>query len=554
MTFPNLNALWCHALVETLAANGVRRAVISPGSRSTPLALAAFERLEAVVHADERSAAFFALGLATADQAPVVLICTSGTAAANYAPAVIEASLSRVPLVVITADRPPAVRGLGAAQTIDQVHLYGHAVRRFAELPLPAFAPSTLRAMQAQVGLAVAAAGNGPVHLNAPFEEPLAPVVRDAEAVARLAETLGAPPRFKAAVQRADEAALAEAAAMLLAAERPLIVAGSGGSSECGGEALLALAAALGAPLVADVASDLRGPDTIKHADVFLRDPAAPRPDLVLRVGGAPTGQGVIAYLGGLTAPVIAIHADLLGRESDLVATLAIAGDVSAALHQLTALLSRRGRGGWVAQWQAEDARIAQLLPQAPAEARALLAATRARPRLCLSNSLPVRHADTYWAGGHRVHAFRGANGIDGVTSQALGIAHASGDPTLLVTGDLAFLHDLGGLQAARELKTPFVILLLNNDGGGIFSYLPIASATPAFEALFGTPHGLRFAAAAALFGLPHVTCVDPQHAGDAVTAALATPGVSIVEFLTTREQTAAEHQAFMALARAVPV
>jgi 2-succinyl-5-enolpyruvyl-6-hydroxy-3-cyclohexene-1-carboxylate synthase len=152
------------------------------------------------------------------------------------------------------------------------------------------------------------------------------------------------------------------------------------------------------------------------------------------------------------------------------------------------------------------------------------------------------------------VYAFRGANGIDGVTSQALGIAHASGDPTLLVTGDLAFLHDLSGLQAARVLKTPFAILLLNNDGGGIFSYLPIASATAAFEPLFGTPHGLEFEAAGRLFGLKHRRCTDPLEAGDAVTQALQSPGVSIVEFVTTRGQTAAEHKAFMAQARMVPV
>lgn len=564
--FPNVNALWAHAVLDACVANGVRRVVVSPGSRSAPLAIAAHAHpdLDFVLLPDERSAAFFALGQAIADDAPTALICTSGTAAANYLPAVSEASLARLPLVVLSADRPPALRGVGAAQTIDQLHLYGHAVRRFQDLPLPSLQPGALDAMTAQVALAVAAACSaprGPVHVNVPFEEPLAPIEVAADEVARLDAGRRPAPRFRLGVARVADEALAEARERLAAARRPLLVAGPG-ARECGGEGLLAWAAACGMPVVADVGSNLRGLPAhgavvTSHADAFLRQPDFESPDLVVRVGGAPTAKGVLTYLARLDAPVICLQPDVQGREGDVGAALVLVGDVEDAARRLAAGATQARDAGWAGRWAAADEDVRRVVESGrdvPGEALGVLGAIAALPvggRLCLSNSLPVRHVETYANAralqGRHVHTFRGANGIDGVTSCALGIARASGDPTLLVTGDLAALHDVGGLLAARELTTPFALLVLNNDGGGIFSFLPIAEHAAAFEPLFGTPHGLGFEHAAKLYGLAYERLEDAGGVGDAVSRALARPGVGLVELVCRRDETASAQRAFMA-------
>lgn len=568
MSFPNLNALWAHALVDALAANGVGRVVISPGSRSTPLALAAHAHpgLQCHVLVDERSAAFFALGLARGGQSPVALVCTSGTAGANYHPALVEAALTGVPLVVVTADRPPRLRQLGAAQTIDQTHLFGRAAKRFSELPMPEPSAVTLRQMATQVALAVAtakAAPRGPVHLNAPFDEPLAPVPRDPEGVAALATAYPGAPRVAAASLQADAAALGEVASALAAARRPLVLAGPGAGDGTAGEALLRWAAGCGVPVVADIGANLRGCESeaqvLTYADAWMRHPAfaAPGPDLLIRVGGAPTAKGVLTWLSAARPQTIMLQADTEGREPEAAAAWIVPGDLTSTFEALSALTPPLSIGPWCAALAAYESTCAQLFCGAaspvPAEARALAAAAAALPpggRLALSNSLPIRHADTYLGRGPQgvtTTVFRGANGIDGVSSASLGLAVATGAPMLLVTGDLAFLHDMGGLLASRELSSPMVILVINNDGGGIFSYLPVAEATPHFEPLFGTPHGLDFASAARFYGLAHVSAASPGEVHGAVAAGLARPGLTIVEFTSVREETASDHKACMA-------
>jgi len=558
----NLNQLWAATLCDTLVAGGVRQAVVSPGSRSTPLAIAvhAHPGLELFMHPDERSAAFFASGLALASGAPVAIVCTSGTAAANYLPAVIESSQARVPLVVLTADRPPRLRQMGAPQTIDQLHLYGHAVRRFQDLPLPS--GQALAALASQVALAVAASVGptpGPVHLNVPFDEPLAPIPQDVEQVAALAAERRPAPRVSQLPALAPQAALDELSERLADARRPLIVAGPG-RRDAGGAALLAFAAAAGVPVVADVGAGLRGLPTgealvCAHADVFLRHETT-APDLVLRLGAAPTAKGILTYLSRFKPPTIALQPDLEGRDHEAIADLTIVGDVAEAVARVLPR-GAEARGAWLAHWRTQEAAVSAQRAEGglPTEAAAVVSAVRALPggaAICLSNSLSVRHADTYLGAellGKTVYTFRGANGIDGVTSAALGVSVAHAGPTLLVTGDLAFLHDLSGLQAARHVRRPVVILLLNNDGGGIFSLLPVASATEAFEPLFGTPHGLGFGPAAALFGFSHTLATSPDAVRTAVTAALAAPGVSLIEFPSNRAETAAAHQAFLAAA-----
>jgi 2-succinyl-5-enolpyruvyl-6-hydroxy-3-cyclohexene-1-carboxylate synthase len=568
MNAKHVNGAWSQALLATLVAAGVRDVVVSPGSRSTPLALAAQDMPELRVRlvVDERSAGFLALGLARGAGGPVALVCTSGTAAANYFPAVTEAAAARVPLVVLTADRPPRLRGLGAPQTIDQTHLYGHAVRRFAELPVPTGDANAMRSMAAQAAHVVAAALGapaGPVHLNVPFDEPLAPgPVADPVAVA-LAESWRGAPRVAPGRLVGDREALAELADRLAAAARPVLLAGPDAARGEAGADLLRWAAAAGMPVVADIGAGLRGLDpegavVVSTGDAVLRTALGDEaPDLVVRVGGAPTGKGLLMWLSRHRASTVYLQPDHDGRDHEALADLVITGDVA----EMARYLETRAVAGdsrWAGRWRAAEAAVVQAIAHGPipAEAALLRAAVSALPEeglLCLSNSLPIRHADTYMGAGPRglrTEVFRGANGIDGVTSMSMGTGLGSGKPTLLVTGDLAFLHDLGGLAAAKQMEVPMVVLVLNNDGGGIFSYLPIAQATPHFEALFGTPHGLTFADAARLFQLDYTLADGPEAVADAVRAGLGRPGLTVVEAPCVRQETADEHQAFMARMR----
>ncbi|MFP5504120.1 MAG: 2-succinyl-5-enolpyruvyl-6-hydroxy-3-cyclohexene-1-carboxylic-acid synthase [Candidatus Sericytochromatia bacterium] len=543
---------WAQTLVSTLAACGVRQVCLSPGARSAPLAIAceAHPDIETLLIIDERSAAFFAVGLARATGAPVALVCSSGTAGANYHPAVVEASMSGLPLIVLTADRPARLHGLGAPQTIDQQALFGGAVRRFVSLPEASPQPQARRALARQVAMAVASALGpepGPVHLNCPFDEPLTGPVESEAGVA---------PRVHAARPLAGQGALEAVAARLQAARRPLLIAGPDAGRHGAAPALLALAEALAMPVVADVGSGLRGEETCAFADLFLRLPAfheAP-PDMVLLAGGAPTAKGVLTYLQGLAPGTIALQPDARPHDAEALADCVVIGDVADAVRRLTAMVETPAPASWLARWREADRRAEAIVnaPETPVpfEARAVRAAIAALPTdaaLCLSNSLPIRHADTFGGRlrpGISVHVYRGANGIDGVTSMSLGVARGLGRPTLLVTGDLAFMHDLGGLAAARHLAGPMVVLLLNNDGGGIFSYLPLASATPRFEELFGTPHGLSFGPAAALFGLGYARATSVSEIEAAVRQGLGAPGLTVIEVPSERSETVASFKA----------
>ncbi|MFN3432331.1 MAG: thiamine pyrophosphate-dependent enzyme, partial [Candidatus Sericytochromatia bacterium] len=303
---------------------------------------------------------------------------------------------------------------------------------------------------------------------------------------------------------------------------------------------------------------DPAGAVLVATADAALRTAIGDEaPDMVVRVGGAPTGKGVLSWLSRHRAATVYLQPDHDGRDHEALADLVVTGDVA----EMATWLETRASAGetrWVGRWRAAEAGVLQAIADGPipTEAALLRAAVSAVPTgglLALSNSLPIRHADTYLGAGPRglrTEVFRGANGIDGVTSMAMGTGLGLGKPTLLVTGDLAFMHDLGGLAAARRLDVPMVVVVLNNDGGGIFSYLPIAQATPHFEALFGTPHGLTFADAARLFQLDYALAEGPDAVADAVREGLTRPGLTVVEAPCVRQDTAAEHQAFMARVR----
>lgn len=560
MSAPNLNALWSQVLLDALYQGGVRDVCITPGSRSTPLTTAVHRHggLRAFVHIDERASAFFALGLAKATGRAVALVCTSGTAGANYFPAVIEASQFDVPLIVLTADRPLGLRGTGAAQTIDQVRLFGPYVRHHAETPLPEADLGALRRLSAGAAHAIAAATSvsaGPVHLNVPFADPLAPIPTGSLELPAL-EAAILPVTVSQGRLRADEGKLQTVASRLLAAERGLIVAGPQAvTTEA--DQVLELARRSGIPVLADAGSGLRyRPDLAgvrcSYADAFLRGKvwADEAPDFVIRLGGLPTSAPLNQFLTRSAPWTLSLQGDLQRRDPEALNHLILQGSLDDTLARLMALLPATGKQtAWLERFQAAERTAEQVVAEAiePLEALSVRMAFKAMPKgsaVFLSNSMPIRYAEAFCSEGDELRVFvsRGANGIDGITSTALGIAAGTERPTLLVTGDLAFLHDLGGLLAVRHLRSPFIALVLNNDGGGIFSHLPISDFPDVFEPYFGTPHGLAFSHASAMFGFDHVVVASYEAIAAAVASALESSRPTVIEVQTERT---VEHAAY---------
>ena len=537
--------LGLRAFVDELARCGLREACTSPGSRSTPLvlSLAREPRIRATSHLDERCGSFFALGLAKATGVPVALACTSGTAAANYAPAVIEAHEARVPLLVLTADRPPELRDLGAGQTIDQVKLYGSAAKWYLEVDEHPATPERMRWLRQLACRAFWTAVDsrpGPVHLNFSLREPLvldAPL--PAEEPGGGGRAGGRPWVTRPRTQLAPARPLLDGLrAALDAHPRGVIVAGRSERDPGLGEALAAIADALALPLLADPLSGARrGPAAVAHYDALLREPAwaaAHAPELVLRVGDLPTSKPLRQWLHGLDGALqISFDAESAWQDpAGAVATI-----VSADPRTLAPERSRKDRG-WLEEWTRADraAAIAIAETVGPELSEPRVAAelgVRLPPdaTLVVASSMPIRDVESFFPvrpDPPRVLSNRGANGIDGTVSTAFGVA-ASGARTVLLIGDVALAHDVGGLLAARRLELDLTIVLLNNDGGGIFHFLPVAAEGADFEQHVATPHGLDFADAAALYGLGYELAATPE----ALRAALERPG--IVEVRTDR-------------------
>ena len=548
---PNFNAPWARALVDELVRGGVREAVVCPGSRSSPLVLAcaADARLTTRSILDERSAAFFALGAAKATQRPALVIATSGTAGAHFYPAILEAEASRVPLIAITADRPPELHGWGSPQTLDQQHLFGGHVRFFADLGVPeGLALPHLRATAAR---AVDRARSGPVHLNAPFREPLAPVPGPQSPVLRNEPAL----RHLHGTSLPE---VTEVARELVSRPRGVIVCGPRDAQDELPTAVGALAQKLGYAVLAEAASQVRYalPGCGSHYDSILRDERwarALRPDAVVRIGGGLTSKVLQAWLAGAFTVVIAEGDDLVDPAHD--AALALVGDSAATCRALAdAIHAGPAPAGaastTVALWRDAEARAASACERAltgltePLIARETFAASREDALVFVSSSMPIRDADAYAdraAPGVRVLSNRGLNGIDGVVSSALGAAAATGRPTTLLIGDLALLHDLHGLLAARRLGIPLTVVCVDNDGGGIFSFLPIAQATEHFEALFATPQGVDLAQVAALCGARLQRPSTPDELRSALREAR---GLAIIAVRTDRARNVEDHRA----------
>ena len=564
----NANTALASAFAEELARCGLRHAVLSPGSRSTPLALALWRQLEieTTVIVDERSAAFFALGAAQASGSPVAILCTSGTAAANYHPAVCEADHAAVPLLVLTADRPPELRGIGAGQAIDQLKLYGSSVRWFCEVGSHEADDDGLLHFRSTACRAFAAARGetrpGPVHLNFPFREPLAPLSEEGAVTATDPLALsGRGGRPLTAVTPIDmepsQFLLDEVAKHIAEADIGVIVAGRQLDPELR-EPLTHLARVAGFPILAEPTSQLRrGPHdrsyVITAYDLLLRDARfreTASPDLVLRFGEMPTSKPLRSWLAESGADQIVV--DPLGdwNEPTRRAAALLRADPTELASGWAARLGedRPAPAMWLrAERSAREAIEAELggsedLTE-PGLQLALGAAYRDGELVYTASSMPIRDQEAFLPAGESDTTFlcnRGTNGIDGLISSGIGAAHATGKPTTIVTGDLGLLHDIGSLAALRHVSTPVRIVVIDNDGGGIFHFLPQekALAGDEFEALLGTPRGVNVAKAAALFNLPHRKLESLDELPEALAA-----GTGLIEVATDRKANATLHQ-----------
>ncbi|GIV62640.1 MAG: 2-succinyl-5-enolpyruvyl-6-hydroxy-3-cyclohexene-1-carboxylate synthase [Rhodothermaceae bacterium] len=572
---PNSNHLWASLLVEELVRCGVTAFFLAPGSRSTPLVTAVAAHADAVplLHVDERGTAFAALGYARATRRPAAWVTTSGTAVANGMPAVVEAATDAVPLLLLTADRPPELRQTGANQTIDQPGLFGDYVRWRFDLPAPepGLDPAMVLTTVDQAVYRAMRSPAGPVHLNLMFREPLAPDPSDGAPLER-ADHLrawferGTPYTTYAAVRAA---ARAEALRPLIdGARRGLIVAGRL-DTPSEGAAVQRLARHLGWPLLADVGSQARlGPGAPTRIDTFdlLLGHAAwaqeHRPDGVLYLGRRATSKRLAAFLDATRPDVLAvIRPDPFRFDPSHRVTHRVETEVVPFVEALTAEPAPPSAPGWQDAWTAADRRLKAWLGTAlsgtglsePAVARAVTRLIPPEQALVLASSMPVRDADTFATPEGApvpVYTNRGASGIDGTVATAVGVARARGRPVTLLIGDLALLHDLNALMLLREV--PVVVVVINNDGGGIFHFLPIARHERFFEPFFGTPHGLGFEHAARLFGLPYHR-PDTLPAFEAVYQAACAAGRSaLIEVVTDRHANVALHRRLLDEARAV--
>jgi 2-succinyl-5-enolpyruvyl-6-hydroxy-3-cyclohexene-1-carboxylate synthase len=613
MTPPADTYLLLRAFVDELARCGLRDACTSPGSRSAPLvlSLAREPRLQCWSHIDERCAGFFALGLAKASGRPVAVACTSGTAAAELLPAVIEAREAGVPLLILTADRPPELRENGAGQTIDQIKLYGDAAKWFFEVGAHDVearpAGESMRTGEAVIGDAGEArlrwmrtlacrayersleGRPGVVHLNFPLREPLV----SGEEAPLPADGTGRPDgapylRRPVARLRAPEAT-DELKTLLAERTRGVVVAGRQERTAPTGRAAADFCAAAGWPLLADPLSGARrGEAAVAHYDALLREEAfaaRTRPDVVVRVGALPTSKPLRRWLAGLgDVPQIQLDPEGDHQDPDAVLAASLPVDPARAFAELaggpagasglqspagglesTAPTLAPADPDWLEQWRSADERAAEAIlgvigaaglsePTVAAELGVLLPE---EATLFVASSMPVRDIESFWPVREdppRVLCNRGANGIDGTVSSAFGAAAAGKGPTVLLIGDVALAYDVGGLIAARRLELDLTIVLVNNGGGGIFDFLPVAGAPMArggdaeediYTRHIATPTGLDFAVAARLYGLEHEAVGDVVAFRAALERAL-TPrprGSRIIEVRTDRKANVALHR-----------
>src|SRR5437868_13459594 len=470
--------------VDELAAQGVEFACVSPGSRSAPVAMAMqrHPRIKVIVHIDERCGSFFAVGLGKATGKPAVVLTTSGTAAAELHPAVVEAAYSRTPLIVVTADRPPELQGVGANQAIDQQRLFGTAAKWFVDPGVPVDMPNAAHVWRCLAARAVAEAAAGPVHLNLPFREPLVPPpgeVPVAEPAPQQALTGGR--------LLPSQAQLASLASALQRSQRPLVVVGEMRD----GERLAPALHRLGLPLLAEPTSQLRRAEAgaaVESYVALLRAGWSLQhgPDLVIRLGGTPTSKVMNSWLAAASAPTFLVDPDRMWRDEDQVAGSVMVCDPQLLIEALPAADVASWRDEWVSAGKKATAAIAATLVSTPMHeghiVRALASKVPDGAQVFVGSSMPIRAADSFWSyarAGQTFYGNRGASGIDGLVSTGLGVAAAhSSSPTVLLLGDLSVYHDMNGLWSVRRHGIKATIVVCDNNGGGVFNFLPQAQHT----------------------------------------------------------------------------
>jgi 2-succinyl-5-enolpyruvyl-6-hydroxy-3-cyclohexene-1-carboxylate synthase len=548
----NRNTALASALVDELARAGVRHACVAPGSRSAPLALAFWNEpaIEVWTHVDERCAGFFALGLAQQTGQPVAILTTSGTAATNLHPAIAEAAESRTPLVAITADRPPELRGRGAGQTIDQIKLYGDSVRWFSEVGVHGADDAGLLHFRATAARAVAeslATPPGPVHLNVPLREPLAPdeVEGDVPAESPLAREGRPDSRPLTRVARAtpvpDPGLVSEFAELITGHSRGIILAGRQRSPDLAAS-VVAFAEACGFPVLAEPTSQLRAgihslDPIVAHYDAVFRTlPERLAPELVIRVGDMVTSKAVRTWLAGAhDCRQVVVDPAGAWNEPTQTADVIARADPRTLFESFAELLPGGRDQAFVETWVDADRTASREIDAfldelgeelfEPRVHRRLAAVLPAAATVYVSSSMPVRDLETFFPAVDRPLRFlanRGANGIDGLVSSGFGATVAAPGRTFVLTGDLGLYHDMNGLLAFRRLGLEPTIVVMNNRGGAIFDFLPIAGHPAGYEELFGTPTGLDLEKVASLYGLPFASLASPGE----LDAALAGPGL----------------------------
>ncbi|MDF2067972.1 2-succinyl-5-enolpyruvyl-6-hydroxy-3-cyclohexene-1-carboxylic-acid synthase [Bacillus sp. Cr_A10] len=554
MNNSNYLTAYVNHFVETVKQSGVKDVVICPGSRSTPLAygFAKSEGFEFYRQIDERSAAFFALGIAKAKKSPVVLLCTSGTAAANFFPAIVEAYYARIPLLVITADRPHELREVGAPQAIDQIHLFGKHVKWTVDFPIPEADEESLPFIERHIQRAITtskAFPMGPVHINVPFREPLLINMEQQQPLTQISQSeVGqlVPSQqfiswYKEQLQKEDKG---------------LFIVGDSLPTT---EGFWEFARTVQWPVLADPLSNLRSsvPEDCMHLcidqyDALLKDNSFKKyaaPNIVIRFGAQPVSKPLTQFLKACKPNVfIAVDESSVFRDSLHIVTQHV--QVGAAT--LWNPIEEKQASTYLKDWsKAND--IATKHVQAYLETEedeGALAATLFEVLsdgdfLFASSSMPIRDVDTFYnktTKDIQIYANRGTNGIDGVVSTALGVYAATKRPGYLLIGDLAFLHDVNGLIVSRFQKTDLTVVVMNNDGGGIFSYLPQSTETNYFEHLFGTPTGLKFSHIAAMYDAQY-DAVHTKEDFHKVLSEQKRKDIRIIEVFTNRQVNTETHR-----------
>lgn len=553
------------AFVAELAQTGLKDVVISPGSRSTPMAMIMAEHpdLRIHVHVDERSAAFFALGIAKASRRPVAILCTSGTAAANYYPAVVEAFYSRIPLIVLTADRPHELRDIGAPQTIDQIHLFGRHVKWFVEMAPPENSNDMIRYVRTVCARAAATALTspaGPVHLNFPFREPLIPDL-DREDLFHLEERGSGQVQVERGIPVLSSEQQERFVQELNKYKRGVIVCGSL-ENEKFPEAVISLSEKLKFPIIADPLSQLRSGgfnkgNIIDTYSSFLKNSGARaelKPEIVIRFGAMPVSKFLMIFIKEHSdARQWVIDSGWGWRDPTLLSAEMIYAEEAAFCESIASKLEERHDTVYLSKWQQINKIAKEQLEKikevsGASEGKVFAELARLLPdeaALFVGNSMPIRDLDTFFhANNKRIRIFgnRGANGIDGTVSSALGAGTVC-QPLYLIVGDLTFYHDMSALILSKLYGINITIIVLNNNGGGIFSFLPQAKQPRNFEKLFGTPLNITFEKIVEMYGGNYAKCEDWAGFESALKKSAGIKGLNVIELMTNREDNYKEHE-----------